>query len=90
MHASVHKHYDTTYLRRAHGRVDHHLRRVVTVYSHELAHLALPIGCDGHGRRVLTRVGVGSLRAAVPPDYIARHLQGRTARRQACCKPRPL
>jgi YVTN family beta-propeller protein len=23
-----------------------------------------------------------------PPDHIARHLQDRTARRQACCKPR--
>jgi hypothetical protein len=92
MHASVHKCYGTTYLRRAHRRADHQLRRVVTVYPHELAYLALRLGCDGdgHGRRVLARVGVGSLRAAVPPASIARHLQGRTAHQQACCTPRPL
>jgi hypothetical protein len=76
--ANAHKWYDTTYLRRAHSRAAHQLRCVVTVYPHEVAHLALATGCvgDAHGRRMLTQVGAISLRAAVPAEEIARQLQG--------------
>ena len=53
MHVYVHKLYDTTCVL-APSRADHQLRRVVTVSPHDLAHLALPRGCDddGHERRV--------------------------------------
>jgi hypothetical protein len=71
MCASVHKCYGTTYLRQhyAHNRADYQPRHVVTVCPQELAHMALPIGCDGDApwRRVLTWVGVGALLAALPP-----------------------